>query len=129
MFFHCSETVKFGHVTFVWNGNRSGQFSSTLEKYVEIPSDQGISFDKKPEMKAIAIASKAAEALRSGEWDQVHPSSFSASYVEYRSKRNSALPPNDNVLHYLSVLIVSQKRFSSVWYDFTVTFCFFFLLN
>lgn len=67
----CSETVKFGHVTFVWNGNRSGQFSQTLEKYVEIPSDQGISFDKKPEMKAIPIALKAAEALRSGEWDQV----------------------------------------------------------
>lgn len=38
---------------------------------MEIPSDQGISFDKKPEMKAIAIAEKAAEALRSGEWDQV----------------------------------------------------------
>ena len=67
--FVCSGTVKFGHVTFVWNGNRSGQFSKTLEKYVEIPSDQGI--DKKPEMKAIAIASKAAEALRSGEWDHV----------------------------------------------------------
>lgn len=67
----CSETVKFGHVTFVWNGNRSGQFSNTLEKYVQIPSDQGISFDKNPEMKAIAIAEKAAEAFRSGEWDQV----------------------------------------------------------
>lgn len=58
-------------MTFVWNGNRSGQFSDTLEKYVQIPSDQGISFDKNPEMKAIAIAEKAAEAFRSGEWDQV----------------------------------------------------------
>ena len=67
----CSETVKFGHVTFVWNGNRSGQFSNTLEKYVEIPSDSGISFNEKPEMKAIAIAEKASEALRSGKWDQV----------------------------------------------------------
>lgn len=67
----CSETVKFGHVTFVWNGNRSGQFSDTLEKYVEIPSDSGISFNQEPKMKAIEIAEKAAEALRSGEWDQV----------------------------------------------------------
>ncbi|CAK9219035.1 unnamed protein product [Sphagnum troendelagicum] len=69
--FACSETVKFGHVTFVWNGNRSGQFSETLEEYVEIPSDQGISFNVKPEMKAIAIAEKACEALHSGKWDQV----------------------------------------------------------
>lgn len=67
-----SETVKFGHVTFVWNGNRSGQFSNTLEKYVEIPSDSGISFNQEPKMKAIEIAEKAAEALRSGEWDQVY---------------------------------------------------------
>jgi len=73
--------VKFGHVTFVWNGNRSGQFSQTLEKYVEIPSDQGISFDKKPEMKAIDIAVKAAEALRSGEWNQVRLFPCSAVYM------------------------------------------------
>ncbi len=71
-----SETVKFGHVTFVWNGNRSGQFSETLEEYVEIPSDQGISFNVKPEMKAMAIAEKACEALHSGKWDQVSHSPF-----------------------------------------------------
>jgi hypothetical protein len=68
--------VKFGHVTFVWNGNRSGQFSETLEEYVEIPSDQGISFNLKPEMKAMAIAEKACEALHSGKWDQVSHSPF-----------------------------------------------------
>lgn len=67
-----SETVKFGHVTFVWNGNRSGMFSSSLEKYIEIPSDKGIPFNEKPEMKAIAIAEKARDAIISGKWDQVH---------------------------------------------------------
>jgi bisphosphoglycerate-independent phosphoglycerate mutase (AlkP superfamily) len=44
-----------------------------LEEYIEIPSDQGISFNVKPEMKAIAIAEKACEALHSGKWDQVIP--------------------------------------------------------
>ena len=37
--FACSETQKFGHVTYFWNGNRSGYFSEKLEHYVEIPSD------------------------------------------------------------------------------------------
>ncbi|KAF5953410.1 hypothetical protein HYC85_006266 [Camellia sinensis] len=37
--FACSETVKFGHVTFFWNGNRSGYFNEEMEEYVEIPSD------------------------------------------------------------------------------------------
>lgn len=67
----CSETVKFGHVTFVWNGNRSGMFSSSLEKYVEIPSNKGIPFNDNPEMKAIAIAEKARDALLSGKFDHV----------------------------------------------------------
>jgi 2,3-bisphosphoglycerate-independent phosphoglycerate mutase len=67
--------VKFGHVTFVWNGNRSGMFSSSLEKYVQIPSDKGIPFNEKPEMKAIEIAEKAKEALLSGKFDHVCPHS------------------------------------------------------
>ena len=31
--FACSETQKFGHVTFFWNGNRSGYFDEKLETY------------------------------------------------------------------------------------------------
>ena len=38
--FACSETQKFGHVTFFWNGNRSGYFDESLETYLEIPSDK-----------------------------------------------------------------------------------------
>ena len=34
--FACSETQKFGHVTFFWNGNRSGYFSEDLETFVEV---------------------------------------------------------------------------------------------
>jgi hypothetical protein len=34
--FACSETQKFGHVTFFWNGNRSGYFDSNLETYLEV---------------------------------------------------------------------------------------------
>lgn len=36
--FACSETQKFGHVTFFWNGNRSGYFDSKLETYLEVGS-------------------------------------------------------------------------------------------
>ncbi|CAM6037066.1 unnamed protein product [Sphagnum compactum] len=79
--FACSETVKFGHVTFVWNGNRSGQFSHSMEKYVQIPSDVGIAFNMKPEMKAIAIAEKARDALASGKWDQVRVNLANADMV------------------------------------------------
>lgn len=63
--------MKFGHVTFFWNGNRSGYFNEKLEEYVEIPSDSGISFNVQPQMKALEIAEKARDAILSGKFDQV----------------------------------------------------------
>ncbi|XP_012481490.1 2,3-bisphosphoglycerate-independent phosphoglycerate mutase [Gossypium raimondii] len=69
--FACSETVKFGHVTFFWNGNRSGYFNPQMEEYVEIPSDVGITFNVQPKMKALEIGEKARDAILSGKFDQV----------------------------------------------------------
>lgn len=66
-----SETVKFGHVTFFWNGNRSGCFNSEKEEYMEIPSDSGITFNVKPKMKALEVGEKARDAILSGKFDQV----------------------------------------------------------
>ncbi|KAL6782316.1 GPM1A [Auxenochlorella protothecoides x Auxenochlorella symbiontica] len=69
--FACSESQKIGHVTFFWNGNRSGYLDKNLEEFVEIKSDQGISFDKKPEMKAAKIAERVKEAILSGKYDVI----------------------------------------------------------
>ncbi|XP_022722282.1 2,3-bisphosphoglycerate-independent phosphoglycerate mutase-like [Durio zibethinus] len=69
--FACSETVKFGHVTFFWNGNRSGCFNAEMEEYVEIPSDVGITFNVQPKMKALEIGEKARDAILSRKFDQV----------------------------------------------------------
>jgi 2,3-bisphosphoglycerate-independent phosphoglycerate mutase len=59
-----SETQKFGHVTFFWNGNRSGYIDQELEKYVEIPSDK-ITFDLRPWMKAEEITGEVIGAVKS----------------------------------------------------------------
>ena len=59
----CSETQKYGHVTFFWNGNRSGYIDPTLEKYIEVPSDR-VSFDERPWMKAAEITDAVAAELR-----------------------------------------------------------------
>ncbi len=59
-----SETQKFGHVTYFWNGNRSGTLDDRLERYVEVPSDR-IAFDRAPAMKASQITDIALEALNS----------------------------------------------------------------
>jgi 2,3-bisphosphoglycerate-independent phosphoglycerate mutase len=65
--FAVSETQKFGHVTYFWNGNRSGYIDASLEKYVEIPSDR-IEFDKAPKMKAKEITDTVIDLLKSGDY-------------------------------------------------------------
>ncbi len=65
--FAISETQKFGHVTYFWNGNRSGYINKDLETYVEIPSDK-IQFDKAPKMKAYEITEKTLELYNSGRY-------------------------------------------------------------
>jgi 2,3-bisphosphoglycerate-independent phosphoglycerate mutase len=60
--FAISETQKFGHVTYFWNGNNSGYIDERLERYVEIPSDR-IEFDKAPRMKAVEITNSALSML------------------------------------------------------------------
>ena len=62
-----SETQKYGHVTYFWNGNRSEKFSEELEDYCEIPSDVR-SFDECPWMKGTEIADKVIEAIASGKY-------------------------------------------------------------
>ena len=63
----CSETQKYGHVTYFWNGNRSGKVSEELEVYEEIPSDV-IPFDQAPAMKSAEITEKMVEAMASGKF-------------------------------------------------------------
>lgn len=65
--FAISETQKFGHVTYFWNGNNSGYVNEKLEKYDEIPSDK-IRFDQAPRMKAKEITDLTIKYLQSGKY-------------------------------------------------------------
>ncbi len=65
-----SETQKFGHVTYFWNGNKSGYLDEKLEKYVEIESDK-ITFDLRPWMKAAEITDALIAAILSGKYKNI----------------------------------------------------------
>ena len=62
-----SETQKYGHVTYFWNGNKSGKFSEELETYVEIPSDI-VPFEQRPWMQCALITDALIDALKSGKY-------------------------------------------------------------
>ena len=62
-----SETQKFGHVTYFFNGNRSGMFNEGLEKYVEIPSDV-VPFEQRPWMQCALITDEVCKAIENNEF-------------------------------------------------------------
>ena len=63
-----SETQKYGHVTYFWNGNRSGKVDEKLETYEEIPSDV-IPFEQAPAMKSREITDHMIAAMESKKYD------------------------------------------------------------
>ena len=62
-----SETQKYGHVTYFWNGNKSGKFSDELETYIEIASDV-VPFEQRPWMKCAEITDELIACLESGKY-------------------------------------------------------------
>ncbi len=62
-----SETQKFGHVTYFWNGNKSGKFDEKTELYEEVPSDV-IPFELKPWMKCVEITDRLIEVAEEGNY-------------------------------------------------------------
>ena len=65
-----SETQKFGHVTYFFNGNRSGKFNDQLEDYIEIKSDN-VPFEQRPWMKCAEITDQVCAAIESGKYSFV----------------------------------------------------------
>jgi 2,3-bisphosphoglycerate-independent phosphoglycerate mutase len=63
--FAISETQKYGHVTYFFNGNNSGKFAT--ETWQEIPSDI-CPFEEAPRMKADEITDAVVAAIESGEY-------------------------------------------------------------
>ena len=68
--FAISETQKYGHVTYFFNGNRSGKFDETFDTYEEIRSDI-VPFEQRPWMKCAEITDRVIEAIGSGKYRMI----------------------------------------------------------
>jgi 2,3-bisphosphoglycerate-independent phosphoglycerate mutase len=65
--FAISETQKYGHVTYFWNGNNSGYVDPACERYIEILGDPR-PFEAQPAMQSVAITDAAIDCIRSGDY-------------------------------------------------------------
>jgi 2,3-bisphosphoglycerate-independent phosphoglycerate mutase len=85
-----SETQKFGHVTYFWNGNRSGYIDPQRESYVEIPSDRR-PFQERPWMKAAEITDRLLEELRSGRFRHARLNYANGDMVGHSGNRDASI--------------------------------------
>lgn len=88
--FACSETQKYGHVTYFWNGNRSGMFDEGLETYREIPSDV-LPFEQRPWMKAAEITDATIAAIQSGDHRHLRINYANGDMVGHTGHRDAAV--------------------------------------
>jgi len=86
--FACAETQKFGHVTYFWNGNRSGKFDDDQETYVEVGSDR-VPFEQRPWMKAAQVTDAVVEAVRSGRYPLIRVNYANGDMVGHTGNREA----------------------------------------
>jgi 2,3-bisphosphoglycerate-independent phosphoglycerate mutase len=99
-----SETQKFGHVTYFWNGNRSGKFDQALEVYEEVPSDI-IAFDKKPEMKCREITDELIKAIKSGKYRYLRANFANGDMVGHTGNYEATIKAMEAIDEQLSRLV------------------------
>lgn len=85
-----SETQKYGHVTYFWNGNRSGKFDDARETYVEIPSDR-LPFEERPWMKAAEITDRVLAELATGRYRHARLNYANGDMVGHTGVRDAAV--------------------------------------
>ena len=111
--FACSETQKYGHVTYFWNGNRGGKFDDELETYMEIRSDL-VPFEQRPWMKAAEITDATIEALGSGKFPCARINYANGDMVGHTGHREAAIVAVQTVDLCLERLLAALERLGGV---------------
>jgi 2,3-bisphosphoglycerate-independent phosphoglycerate mutase len=111
--FACSETQKFGHVTFFWNGNRSGYFDKKLEEYLEIPSDN-VHFDLKPWMKAYEITEATIKHMAEGSFDFGRINYANGDMVGHTGDFEASVIAVEIVDHMIGRLVQAAKKYNVI---------------
>ena len=109
----CSETQKFGHVTYFWNGNRSEKLSEDLETWQEIPSDL-VPFDQRPWMKSAEIADALLQAMESEKYGFLRVNFANGDMVGHTGKIDAVRIAIESVDLALSRILPAAKKLNYV---------------
>ena len=105
-----SETQKYGHVTYFWNGKRSGKVNEDLEVYEEIPSDV-IPFEQAPAMKSVEITDHMIAAMASGKFEFLRCNYPNGDMVGHTGVMSAVVTAMECVDRGLSRLVEAADRY------------------
>ena len=111
--FAISETQKYGHVTYFWNGNKSGYFDKSLEEYIEIPSDN-IPFDQAPAMKAREITEQTISLMKSGKFQHGRLNLANGDMVGHTGNLEATIESMEVVDECIGKLIAATEELNGV---------------
>ncbi len=86
---HCSETEKFAHVTYFFNGGREPPFP--LEERIIVPSPEVATYDTQPEMSASQIADQLIGAIESGKYSFIVTNFANGDMVGHTARREAII--------------------------------------
>jgi 2,3-bisphosphoglycerate-independent phosphoglycerate mutase len=109
----CSETQKYGHVTYFWNGNRGGMFDEATEKYIEVPSDR-VPFEQRPWMKAAEITDATIRALGDRDIRFARINYANGDMVGHTGNRQAAIMAVEAVDLSLARLLEAMERLQGI---------------
>jgi 2,3-bisphosphoglycerate-independent phosphoglycerate mutase len=109
----CSETQKFGHVTYFFNGNRSSAFDDALETWVEVPSE-ALPFHERPWMKAAEISDIVVPAIVSGKYEHIRLNYANGDMVGHTGVLNATIVAVEAVDLQLGRLMDAVRRADGV---------------
>ncbi len=109
----CSETQKYGHVTYFWNGNKLEKFDDKLETWIEIESEN-IPFDQKPEMRAREITEVIVENMKKETYDFIRLNYPNGDMVGHTGNYDAALRAVEIVDEEIGKLIEAADKYNYV---------------
>jgi 2,3-bisphosphoglycerate-independent phosphoglycerate mutase len=86
---HCSETEKFAHVTYFFNGGHEPPYP--LEDRIIVPSPAVATYDMQPEMSAPQIADELIKAIESGKYSFIVTNFANADMVGHTADRDAII--------------------------------------
>ena len=111
--FTVAETVKFGHMTYFFNGNRTKPFDETLETWHEVKGD-GFGFAQNPKMQADGVVRVAIDAIKSSDFDFIKLNIANPDMVGHTGDAGATLVALREVDRCLGLLVEACKAAGAI---------------